>query len=232
MAVLVLVRHGHSTANQSSVLAGWTAGVALTDRGREQAAALGAALAGQMVARIVTSPLQRCLETVEALRAAAHPEPVVDDRLGECRYGAWTGRPLTDLAKEPLWQTVQRDPMAATFPDGPDYPGESIAAMAERVWACVRQHDEEVEAQHGPHAVWVAVSHGDPIKAVLSQAVGAGPGNLQRVHVDTASVSVVRWAEQRPMVLTSNRRPDGLAALITPPTEVAAGDAVVGGGTD
>lgn len=232
MAVLVLVRHGHSTANESGVLAGWSEGIGLTDRGREQASALGAALAAQPLSRIVTSPLQRCVETTAALRGEHHPEPLTDERLGECRYGAWTGRPLADLAKEPLWRTVQQDPMSATFPDGPQHPGESMAAMAERVWESVRRHDEAVEAEHGPHAVWVAVSHGDPIKAILSQAVGAGPGNLQRVHVDTAAVSVVRWAKAQPMVLTTNRRPDGLEALIAPPTEVPAGDAVVGGGTD
>jgi probable phosphomutase (TIGR03848 family) len=207
--------------------------VLLTERGRAQVADLAAQLDGIPVLLVATSPLERCRETASALTAAGAPL-VVDDDLGECRYGAWTGRPLAELVKEPLWRVVQDDPAGARFPDGdgPEgRPGESMTDMAARVVAAVRRHDAAVEAEHGPHAVWVAVSHGDPIKAVLADALGAGLAHVQRVHVDPASVSVVRWTGDRPFVLATNRSGHGVAALVAPPRDpVPEGDAPVGGG--
>src|SRR3954466_12423831 len=97
---VLLVRHGRTTANASGTLAGWTPGIGLDDAGRAQAQALAERLAPVPPAARVPSPLQRCRETADALRAvpgqrvAPRPEPVVDDRLGEARYGDWTGRPL------------------------------------------------------------------------------------------------------------------------------------------
>ena len=63
---------------------------------------------------------------------------VADDRLGECHYGAWTGRPLAEAAKEDLWRVVQDDPGAATFPPHDRFAAESLAEMADRVIGGVR----------------------------------------------------------------------------------------------
>nr|WP_284286892.1 histidine phosphatase family protein [Angustibacter aerolatus] len=102
MPTLLLVRHGRTTANTAGVLAGWTPGVRLDEQGEAQVAALGQRAAVLPIAQVVTSPLERCGQTAAALTAvpgpkgAARPEPVVDDRLGECRYGDWTGREPED----------------------------------------------------------------------------------------------------------------------------------------
>src|SRR4051794_30008479 len=95
------------------VLAGWTPGVHLTDKGQAQAKALGERLAAVPVAAIVTSPLERCQETAAALAAGRDARVETDDRLGECRYGDWTGQELKKLAKDPLWKVVQAHPSAA-----------------------------------------------------------------------------------------------------------------------
>lgn len=231
VALLLLVRHGHSTANADAVLAGWSEGVGLTDRGRTEVSRLADRLAdaGTDVARLVSSPLQRCLETAGLLLPGAQPEVVED--LGECHYGAWTGRPIAELTSEPLWRTVQDDPSSARFPDSDRYAAESLPEMAARIVAAVKRIDAEVEAERGPDALWIAVSHGDPIKAVVADAVGAGLGGLQRVHVDPASVSVIRRSGERSMVLAVNSsggaiRPHQRAAPIVP-----AGDATIGGGS-
>jgi len=229
VALLLLVRHGHSTANADAVLAGWTEGVGLTDRGRSDVARLADRLAGVEVARLVTSPLQRCRETAGLLLPAATAEVVED--LGECRYGAWTGRPIAELTKDPLWRTVQDDPASARFPDSDRYAAESLSEMAERTVAAIRRIDDEVTAERGPDAVWVAVSHGDPIKAVLADAVGAGLAGLQRVHVDPASVSVIRRTGSRPMVLATNSSGEAIGSGLARPATVPPGDATVGGGT-
>jgi len=232
---LLLVRHGRTSANTAGVLAGWTPGVSLDDTGRGQAEAVGdrIAKAGITVARIVSSPLERCRETAALLAARAAPGiPLeVDERLGECHYGAWTGRSIKELAEEPLWRVVQDQPSAARFPDGEDFPGETMSGMQARVLQLVREVDAAVAESAGPYAVWLAVSHGDVIKSVLSDAAGAHLDQFQRIQVDPASVSVVRYTARRPFLLRSNDTGGDLASLVPPLEEaVPAGDAPVGGG--
>ncbi len=230
MATTVLVRHGHSTGNADGVLAGWMPGVPLTERGAEQVRSMAARLAEVPLVLVVSSPLQRCVQTAEAL-VAERPgaEVVLDDDLGECRYGAWTGRPLVELAKEPLWRVVQDHAGRARFPDSQSYAAESLAQMAHRVVQAVRRHDAAVEAAHGAGAVWVAVTHGDPIKAVLADAAGAHLDHFQRFQAAPASVSVVRYTERRPFLVASNTTGEGVAAMVAPPPAAAEGDSMVGG---
>ena len=232
MATVVLLRHGRSTANTAHVLAGRSKGVHLDDTGRAQAERAAERLAGTTLARIVTSPLERCRETARPL-AKAHPGvPLGSDRgLVEVDYGDWTNRALKDLAKEKLWRVVQAQPSAATFPEG-----ESLGAMSARVVSAVRRLDAAVEAEHGPGAVWVAVSHGDPIKAILADALGMHLDAFQRIHVEPASISVVRYTPDRPFVLMTNTTSGDLAGLTPPPkkgrrSSPRSADAVVGGAT-
>ncbi|WP_392542072.1 MSMEG_4193 family putative phosphomutase [Oryzobacter telluris] len=228
MATVLLLRHGHSTANAAGVLAGWSEGIGLTDTGREQAGRVGERLAPITVARAVSSPLQRCLETV----ALALPDHGVttDERLGECHYGGWTGRRLADAAKDPLWRVVQDDPANAMFPPHDDFASESLGDMAARVIGGVRALDAEVEAEHGADAVWLAVSHGDPIKSVVAEAVGAGLAGLQRVRVDPGSVTAVHITATRMVLLASNTVLGDLGPLVARPRHAPPGDSEVGGG--
>lgn len=233
MATLLLVRHGRTTANSSGVLAGWTPDVHLDDEGRKQADALAARLQKLPLAGIVSSPLERCRETAEAVAGVEHT-PVIDDRLGEVRYGDWQGKELKQLAKEKLWKTVQQHPSAVTFPgEG----GESMRAMAERVVDAVRDWDARVEAEHGPDALWVAVSHGDPIKAILADALGLHLDSFQRIMVDPCSVSVIRYTPLRPFVVRTNDTGGELGSLAPPKKRrrktrrsTKDSDAAVGGG--
>jgi probable phosphomutase (TIGR03848 family) len=244
---VLLVRHGRTAANAGGVLAGWTPGVGLDDTGREQATALAGRLAVLPIAALVSSPLQRCLETGAEIVAvpgpgdAQRPAPDVDARLGECRYGDWTGRSLKELAKDPLWRVVQAHPSAVTFPGAE---GEAMLTMQQRAVTAVREHDARVAAAHGDDAVWIAVSHGDVIKAILADALGTHLDAFQRIVVEPASVSVVRYTPLRPFVLKLNDTSGDLAAFVPPPPRKAprrrsartakaaaevASDAVVGG---
>jgi len=232
VGTLILVRHGRTGANATGVLAGWTPGIGLDDTGRGQVESLAERLRSLSMAALVTSPLQRCRETAAALLAGRDGTPEhVDERLGEARYGAWTGRPLKELAKEPLWRVVQTHPSAATFPGDE---GESMRAMADRAIDAVRDWD----ARLGGDALWAAVSHGDVIKAVVADALGLHLDQFQRIQVDPASVTVIRYTALRPFVVRLNDTGGGVADL-QPPTRkgrrgrraaLASSDAAVGGG--
>lgn len=229
MATLLLARHGRTEANASGVLAGRTP-VGLDDDGKSQAKALAARLARIPLATFVTSPLERCRETGAIVAAErSGPEPIVDERLVEVGYGEWEGRELKKLAKEPLWKVVQATPSAATFPGG-----ESLREVSTRAVSAVRAIDAEVEAAHGPDALWLAVSHGDVIKAILADALGLHLDQFQRIMVDPASISVIRYEPLRPFVVRINDSGADLAPLVPRRRRrrrSRRSDAVVGGGT-
>ncbi|WP_405556913.1 histidine phosphatase family protein [Streptomyces sp. NBC_01171] len=224
MPTLILVRHGRSTANTAGLLAGWTPGVALDERGAEQAAALPGRLDGLPLAEIVVSPLQRCQETMRPL-LDARPDltPRTDDRIGECHYGDWSGRKLAELKDEPLMEVVQTHPSAAAFPGG-----ESMREMQTRAVAAVRDWNARVESEHGPDAVYLMCSHGDIIKSIVADALGLHLDLFQRVSVEPCSVTAIRYTRLRPYLVKLGETGDlaSLAPRETPPDD----DAPVGGG--
>src|SRR5262249_1793442 len=245
MTVVLLVRHG-LTATTGKALTGWLPGISLDDRGQAQAAALAARLAQVPLAAIVSSPLERCAQTAAAIASgqaassqaasgqAAPGQPdtgtlavQIDDGLGECKYGDWTGQPLRKLTRDPLWRVVQSHPSAVRFP-GPD--GESIMAMQQRAVAAIRDWNEKL----GKDVSYLVCSHGDVIKAILADALGMHLDMLQRIQVDPCSLSVIRYSTLRPFVLRVNETgADGAALAGLAGHRAATGaesDAQIGGG--
>jgi probable phosphomutase (TIGR03848 family) len=224
MATVILVRHGRTTANADGTLAGRTPGVLLDDIGRAQATLTGERLAVVPLVAVVSSPLERCRQTSQLIldHQTGQLATPIEEGITECDYGQWQGGALGELAKEPLWSVVQNQPSAAAFPGG-----ESLAAMQARAVAAIRRRDAAFEAEHGPGAVWVAVSHGDIIKSILADALGMHLDLFQRINVGPASVSIVRYGTSRPTVHATNTDAGDLSWLAASPP---AGDAPVGGG--
>jgi probable phosphomutase (TIGR03848 family) len=234
MTTVLLIRHGRTAANTAGVLVGRSSGVELDETGVKQAAELATRLSGVPLRAIVTSPLRRCRQTAQPLLAAQSNSCsfAVEQGLVECGYGEWTGKSLRELSKDSLWRTVQQQPSAVRFPGG-----ESMAEMSARSIGAARAWDARIEAEHGPEAVWAAISHGDVIKAIIADALGLHLDSFQRIVVDPASISIIRYTAARPYVITANSTTIDLAALLTPPPKKARGrrpktsdDAAVGGG--
>ncbi len=238
MTTVLLVRHG-LTAFTGPVLAGWTPGVSLDGKGRAQAEALAARLAPVPLDAIVASPLERCRQTAAAIAAArdgAASAPVapagvaetavhVDERLGECHYGDWTGKRLKKLAKDPLWRVIQVHPSAARFP-GPD--GETLLDMQYRAVSAVRDWN----ARLGGKACYLICSHGDVIKAIVADSLGLHLDHFQRIQIDPCSLTVIRYTGLRPFVLRLNDTGGGVGDLVTAARRAGqeSSDAAVGGG--
>jgi probable phosphoglycerate mutase len=225
MTTVVLVRHG-LTHLTGPVLAGWTPGLHLDERGRKQAAAVAERLRPVAFDALVSSPLDRCLDTIGAIAEGRAMAITQDERIGECHYGDWTGKPLKDLAKDPLWKVVQQHPSAAVFP-GPE--GEPLRETQNRAVAAIRDWNEKL----GPDATWLACSHGDVIKAIVADALGLHLDQFQRILVDPCSVTIIRYTETRPFVVRVNDTGGGVADLLPPPKKSRrkrSSDAPVGGG--
>lgn len=229
MTTVLFVRHGLTDANTGGVLAGWTPGVHLAEKGREQVDALAERLQPLPLQAILTSPLERCQETAEVLAKTRDTiSPVVDERFGECRYGDWTGQELKKLTKDPLWKVVQAHPSAARFPGEH---AESLAEAQARAVRAVREWNEKL----GDDATYAVVSHADVIKAILADALGQHLDLFQRIVVNPASVSVVQYTTLRPFVVRVNDTGGRIDDLLPPKKKSRArkkdSDAVVGGGT-
>jgi probable phosphoglycerate mutase len=206
--VVLLVRHGR-TPTTGQVLPGRAAGLHLSDEGQAQADAVAERI-GRLSdgpkahgpVAVYASPLERTTETARPIARRLGLRVRVDRGLIECDFGAWTGGRLADLAKKPEWATVQRNPSGFRFPSGESFL-EMQTRMASTLARLVERHRGETV---------VAVSHADPIKAVVAQAAGTPLDLFQRLTVAPCSVSALAYTGVGPFVLTVNST-DSLTSL-------------------
>lgn len=210
MVIIVLVRHGESTANVGGVLAGRTPGVVLTEAGRTQARGLGGVFPCREVTELRYSPLERCVQTtgellegITAARITEAPEFL------EVDYGRWSGRTIPELAKLPEWEIVQQRPSEVAFPGG-----ERLAEAAARAVAGVRAFVADLQDSGAEAPVGVVVAHGDIIKAVLADALGMPLDDFQRIAVAPGSFSQIVYPSPDP----GTGAPTVTAMSVTAPT--------------
>jgi probable phosphoglycerate mutase len=204
---VLLVRHA-ATPSTGQVLPGRAPGLHLADAGREQAARLSERLAAWArrhpepqadgarppISAVYASPLERTRETAAPLARALGLRVRVARGLVECDFGDWTGAELKKLMKLPEWATVQRYPSGFRFPGGESFSGMQ-ARMVEAVADLRRRH---------PGETIVAVSHADPIKAVVADALGTHLDLFQRIVVSPCSLTAISYGPVGPAVLAVN----------------------------
>jgi len=190
---LLLIRHALNDW-VGKRLAGWTPEVHLNDKGRAQAQALAQRLAHRPLAAVYTSPLERAVETAQAIAVPHHLEVQIREGVGEVRYGAWTGKSLKELSQEDAWRMVQVYPSGARFPGGEMIREMQARAVAE-IDAIVAAHPEQTVA---------VVSHADVIKAVLAHYVGLHLDLFQRLVISPASLSVLAFTPMGPRLICLN----------------------------
>ena len=201
--LILLVRHGQ-TATTGTLLPGRAPGLHLADKGNEQAVAVAERInALSRVDAVYASPLERARETAAPIGAVRKLRVRIERGLLECDFGEWTGQELKTLMKLPAWSTVQRYPSGFRFPGG-----ESFTEMQSRMVATV----ERLCAAH-PGGVVVAVSHADPIKALVAHAMGTHLDLFQRIVISTCSVTAIAYGAGGPVVLTVNSTGGSLAEL-------------------
>lgn len=195
MTTILLIRHAVNDYVKTGRLAGWTPGVHLNDEGRAQAAALGERLAAVPLDQLYASPLERTMETAEAIRQH-QPHLTIQQHagFGEVRYGDWEGREIAALARRKMWGVVQEYPSRARFPNG-----ETLRGVQHRVVDAV----EELALAH-PRQVVAVVFHADLIKLTLAHYLGMHLDNFQRIVVSPASISTLVLGHSRPYIQTVN----------------------------
>jgi probable phosphoglycerate mutase len=176
----------------------------LSEKGHEQAAAVAERIGRvKKVAAVYTSPLERTRETAAPIADAVGVRAKVERGLVECDFGSWTGKNLKDLRKLADWRTVQRYPSGFRFPDG-----ESFVEMQTRITTALAR----LVARHRGQTI-VAVSHADPIKAAVADALGTHLDLFQRIVIGPCSVTAIWYTAEGPAVLTTNSIGDDLGGL-------------------
>jgi probable phosphomutase (TIGR03848 family) len=200
---VLFVRHGQTPTTGQS-LPGRAPGLHLADEGIRQAERAAERLAElASVDALYCSPLERTRETAKPIAKALGMRAKVERGLLECDFGDWTGAKLKDLFKLPEWRTVQKAPSQFRFPNG-----ESFTEMQTRITGAV----DKLCKLH-PGGTIVCVSHADPIKAAMAQAMGTHIDLFQRIVISTCSISVVAYTTDGPIVLAVNSTGGSLKEL-------------------
>jgi probable phosphomutase (TIGR03848 family) len=202
-SVVLLVRHG-LTPTTGVKLPGRAPGLHLSDEGRRQADAAAERI-GKIgkIAAVYCSPITRARETAQPIGRVVKRALRIDRDLADLDIGEWTGMSLKQAARRPEWETVQRSPSTFRFPGGESFP-EMQTRMTTALGRIVARH---------PGQIVVAVSHADPIKAAVAQALGTPLDLFQRIMIAPASVTVVSYRRGGPSVITVNSLSGDLAWL-------------------
>ena len=187
MARIILLRHAHSIANESGILAGQLPGISLSKKGSQQAVDLVNRIGKVSFDSIRMSPMQRCQETLAPWLESPHSNGlkkfILDEKLIEMNYGSWSGKKLISLAKQPLWKIIQKTPSKVQFPQG-----ERMTAMQKRAVASIEE--AVLEKSKGTH---LFVSHGDVIKAMVASLLKMKLDNFQSLVIDPASITMLEY---------------------------------------
>jgi len=195
MTEFLLIRHATNDYVKTHRLAGWTPGVHLNDQGRAQAAALGKRLAQTRLDAVYASPLERTVETAQAV-LEHHPKLRLEtlEDLGEVRYGDWTGGEIQKLVHRKMWEVIQHYPSRARFPNG-----ETMRQVQMRAVNVL-----EALTERHPRSTVALVSHSDVIKMIVAHFLGLHLDLFQRIEISPASLTILAMGASRPILVQLN----------------------------
>lgn len=182
MNAIYLIRHGEITQSSPRRFVGQT-DLPLTDRGREQIAAVASFLAGRGVARLLCSPLSRCVESAAILGRVLGIVPETVPDLREIGLGSWEMLTVDEVRERFPGRYEARGRNLAGFrPPG----GESFADVQRRAWPAFEDAADELEE---PLAI---VAHGGVNRTILCRILDMPLENLFRLGQDYACINILK----------------------------------------
>ena len=193
MPIVYMLRHAQSVANTKGILAGRDNSVALSKMGQQQSRLLVPYLSSIKFSKIYSSPLLRCIQTIEPfMQANPDLDFKIDERFIEMDYGKWSGRRLTALSREKRWRDIQSKPSTFTFPDG-----ESFRQMRRRVDQAIL----DLKNQKSPILI---ITHGDIIKMAVASLLNLPIDKFQSFVAEPASLTIFSIDKTKATLLQSN----------------------------
>lgn len=199
MSRIFLLRHAHSTANAKGILAGRLPNISLSENGLKQRENLVNRVSGANFDQIISSPLERCIETIKPFAS----EPYLADEFQEVDYGNWTGRRMSSLSRNKQWQDIHKHPASVRFPSGETLPEVQTRALLglDRV------------LQNKAKNILIS-THADVVKVIILHALGTHLNSIDKVSIDNASFSIVEKNGNDYRVIRVNDNSSNISGLL------------------
>ncbi|MGY0886849.1 bifunctional RNase H/acid phosphatase [Corynebacterium aurimucosum] len=179
----ILLRHGQTAMSAAKQYSG-RANPELTELGKKQALAAAQALADTHIDAVVCSPLRRCQQTAAAVVTGRDLRVETVEDLIEVDFGRWEGKTFAEAdAADPELHARWLKGTSVACPGG-----ESLRAVHRRVSAARRKLQQRYAGQ-----TVLVVSHVNPIKSFVRQALDSGPQTPNHLFLELASVSEVEF---------------------------------------
>jgi broad specificity phosphatase PhoE len=191
-----LIRHGVTAWHAEGRVLGQR-DIPLSENGIAQAEEAAAAVRGVKMSEVLSSPLQRAIQTAEIIGQAAGIEVARDPRLIDFQLGKWTGMTYEDVAKNEEYKRFVQQPDAERIPGG-----ESLDDIRRRAVSAV----EQALADNATGDALAIVTHAGIIRVLITHYMGSQPANYHRVRVSPGSISILGFSDDRqlPRVLAVN----------------------------
>jgi broad specificity phosphatase PhoE len=191
-----LIRHGVTAWHAEGRVLGQR-DIPLSAAGMAQAEAAAAAVRGVKMSEVLSSPLQRAIQTAEIIGQAAGIEVARDPRLIDFQLGKWTGMTYDDVAKNEEYQRFLQQPESERIPGG-----ESLDDIRRRAVSAV----EQALSDNATGDALAIVTHAGIIRVLITHYMGSPPANYHRVRVSPGSISILGFSDDRqlPRVLAVN----------------------------
>jgi probable phosphomutase (TIGR03848 family) len=190
---VLLIRHARCDETGRR-LHGRAPGVRLNGDGERDARDLAARLAGEQLAAVYTSPVERARQTAGPIAGRHQLVPVQVDAFTEIDFGGWTGRTLEDLQSDEEWAAFNSLRSVTRAPAG-----ELMLETQQRAVSALLNL-----RQRHQHQVFAIVSHADVLRAIIAYVLGMPLDHLLRLEIAPASVSVVHFHGRWPQLLHLN----------------------------
>ncbi len=197
--VVFLIRHGVTSWHEQRKVLGQR-DMPLSDAGVKQAEAASRALEHVNISDVLSSPLQRSMQTAEIIGSPAKIDVARDPRLTDFRVGKWSGMTYDEIAVNPEYLRFLDNPISERIPGG-----ESLDDIRDRAVAAV---DQALQDSPSGDALAI-VTHAGIIRVLLSHYLGSNPANYHRIRVSPGSISILSFvaAHELPRVLAVNHCP-------------------------
>ncbi|MBN2463405.1 MAG: histidine phosphatase family protein [Dehalococcoidia bacterium] len=192
--ILILARHGETAWNQERRIQGGSSDTELSEVGIKQAERLGLALKETNIDAIYSSPLKRAYDTAQAIASRHRLTVQIEPDLREMEVGELEGISIAELGTS-FGQFLLQWRQGQGVEKLPG--GESVAELADRVWATIERIIKRQE-----EGTVVVVSHFFTVVVTICKALGWPLTTLERVRVQTGSISIIDLGDGQPRLLS------------------------------
>jgi broad specificity phosphatase PhoE len=197
MTRILLVRHATNDL-LGRILYGRTSGVHLNEEGMRQAQALARFLLERyVISEVVSSPMERALETAAPICELQKVPLTVDERITEIDVGSWTGKSFEELRECQGWRSFNRHRSLHWPPDG-----ETMPQVQDRAWRAIMAAAQRFSQGDVTIAF---VTHGDVVRCTLMLLLGMPVDYIHRLEISPASVTEVQIANDVTNVYSINQ---------------------------